>query len=87
MSSWISRPNASPNEVFGLIKTKNVNKLLSFDRLNHARGKGVVFSGFQEPPIHFMPTYPLEPMNHDPNTDLTYSNTVIVSYSFKHIDL
>jgi hypothetical protein len=81
MSSWISQSNASHNEVYGFIKTKNINKLLSFDRLNQARSKGIVFSGFQEHPIQFMPTYPLEPMKHDPKTDLTYNNTVIVHYS------
>jgi len=82
MSSWICRANSSGNETHELIKTKNIEKLVSLDPLNQAKRRGVIFCDFNEPPIKFMPTYRFERMQHAANGERPYNtaNATIPNY-------
>lgn len=38
-------------------RIKLIQEIIEFDQLTKCKRKGVVFAGFSEPPITFLPTY------------------------------
>ena len=70
----------SPEEIWDMVKRKDIKSLLMFDQLQYVRNRGEAFSEFEEGEIKFPPTYKFE--KDDDEYDMKYVIDFIITFSY-----